>query len=309
MNKAIVVGSINMDIVTFVKEHPKVGETIFGHEVRYFPGGKGSNQAVSCRRLGCETLMVGRLGDDAFGEQLLAFQQQEGIDTRGVKRLSETSTGTAFITVADSTENAIVVISGANAQWDDACIDDLTIAAGDIVLAQFEIPDDVIAKAFGIAKQRGATTILNPAPVRAIGQDIRDLTDLIVVNEHELAALSKSAIDAGDDDTVFDGMAKLERHGYRSIIVTLGDKGVRLFDGGKQNSIAAKPVNAVDTTGAGDTFIGGLTAGLLSGMNLVQACELANTAAALSVTRIGAAASIPNIDEVNGLLNTKDPAI
>ncbi|MGZ5000071.1 MAG: PfkB family carbohydrate kinase, partial [Methylomonas sp.] len=115
MSKAIVVGSINMDVVAFVKNHPKIGETIFGREVRYVPGGKGSNQAVACRRLGAETLMVGRVGNDAFGEQLLAFQMQEGIDVAGVKRLKNTATGTAFVTVSESAENVIVVIAGANA--------------------------------------------------------------------------------------------------------------------------------------------------------------------------------------------------
>ena len=125
MNKAIVIGSINIDIVAFVKKHPKVGETIFGREVKYFPGGKGSNQAVACKRLGCTTWMIGRIGDDAFGEQLLAFQKQEGINTEGVRRLKLVSTGTAFITVSENSENSIVVIPGANSLWDDEFLDNL----------------------------------------------------------------------------------------------------------------------------------------------------------------------------------------
>ncbi|WP_305908983.1 ribokinase [Methylomarinum sp. Ch1-1] len=305
MNKAIVVGSINMDIVAFVQDHPKTGETIFGREVKYFPGGKGSNQAVSCKRLGSETLMIGRLGDDAFGGQLLAFQQQQGIDISGVRQLENTATGAAFITVADSADNSIVVVPGANALWDDGFIDELTIEQGDIVLAQFEIPDTVIEKTFNKAKAVGAMTILNPTPVRTINADIRNSTDLIVVNEHELAALSGREIDVHKDDTIFNGAARLHQEDYGTIIVTLGDKGARLVQAGQKHAIAARPVSAVDTTGAGDTFIGGIAAGLLSGLDLIRACELANIAASISVTREGAAASIPSLDEVNKLLRKR----
>jgi len=304
VNKAIVIGSINMDIVAFVKKHPKVGETIFGQEVNYFPGGKGSNQAVACKRLGCDTLMVGRIGDDAFGEQLLNFQKQEGIDTKGVRQLNNTTTGTAFITVSESSENSIIVISGANSVWDDDFLDNILIEAGDIVLAQFEIPDDVIQKAFTKAKDCGATTLLNPAPVRPIPLELRRLTDLLVVNEHELAALSDVSISVDNDATIFEACERLGHDGYNAVIVTLGNKGVRLMHHGQTHSLDAKSVPAVDTTGAGDTFIGGLTAGLLSGLDLRQAAEMGNLAASLSVTRRGAASSIPTLDEVKQIITT-----
>lgn len=298
MNKAIVVGSINMDIVAFVKNHPKVGETIFGREVKYFPGGKGANQALSCKRLGCETLMVGRLGDDAFGEQLLSFQRQEGIDISGVRRLPNTATGSAFITVAENSTNSIVVIPGANAQWDEEFLDELSIETGDIVLAQFEIPDRVIEHTFAKAKACGVLTILNPSPVRPVTPRLRDLTDLLVVNEIELAALSGMAVAADCDEMIFTGASGLLQDGYRAVVVTLGDKGVRLIDADRQHRIDARTVQAVDSTAAGDTFIGGLTAGLLSGLDLPKAAELANLAAAISVTRVGAASSIPTLIEV-----------
>lgn len=303
MNKAIVIGSINMDIVAFVKKHPRVGETVFGRELNYFPGGKGSNQAVACKRLGCDTLMVGRVGDDAFGEQLLSFQKQEGIDTKGVRQLKNTTTGTAFITVSENSDNSIIVISGANSVWDDRFLDNVLIEAGDIVLAQFEIPDDVIQKAFTIAKGCGATTLLNPAPVRPIPLDIRALTDLLVVNEHELSALSGLSISVDNDATIFEAAERLSHDGYQTVIVTLGDKGVRLMHREQHHSLAARSVQAVDTTGAGDTFIGGLTAGLLSGLDLLQAAEMGNLAASLSVTRQGAASSIPTLDEVKQIFS------
>ncbi len=299
MSKAIVVGSINMDVVAFVDRHPELGETIFGREVNYFPGGKGSNQAVSCRRLGCETLLVGRVGDDAFGEQLLSFQQREGIDVGSVRRLTNASTGTAFVTVADSSANSIVVISGANASWDDEFVNDLPVESGDIVLAQFEIPDRAIALAFAKARMCGATTLLNPSPARPLSPSIADTTDLLVVNEHELATLSGHAVAADDEQTVSVAANNLLGNGYRAIVVTLGEHGVRLFDGVRSHRIEARTVEAVDSTAAGDTFIGGLTAGLLSGMALPEAAELANIAASISVTRRGAASSIPTRAEVD----------
>lgn len=301
MNKAIVIGSINMDIVAFVKNHPKPGETIFGNKVEYFPGGKGSNQAVACKRLGCETLMIGQVGDDAFGEQLLSFQRQEGIDTKSVRRLHNAATGTAFITVADGGENHIIVIPGANAVWDEDFLSAVQITADDIVLAQFEVPDPVIAKVFKKAKNCGAMTLLNPAPVRTIPSDIRELADLIVVNEHELAHLTGIAVNIDDDTSVFAAAEQLANNHEQSIVVTLGDKGVRLLNKAQRHSIPARPVCAVDSTGAGDTFIGGLAAGLLSGLGLLKAAEFGNIAASISVTRPGAASSIPTLNEVNQL--------
>ncbi|MGY6277815.1 ribokinase [Methylomonas sp. MgM2] len=303
MNKAIVIGSLNMDIVAFVKEQPKVGETVFGRDLKYFPGGKGSNQAVACRRLGCETLMIGRVGNDAFGEQLLAFQKQEGINTDNVRLLTDHSTGTALITVSNNSENAIVVIPGANAVWDDEFLDHLAVETGDVVLAQFEIPDEVILKTFKKAKHGGAATLLNPSPVRPILPDISTLTDLLVVNGIELASLSGVTIDVDDDESVFDAALQLKSRGYRTVIVTLGDKGIRLLQDGTTHRVAARTVSALDTTGAGDTFIGGLAAGILSGLNLLRAIELGNVAASLSVTRLGAASSIPTLKEVTEILN------
>lgn len=299
MNQAIVVGSINMDIVAYVQRHPNIGETVFGNSLQYFPGGKGANQAVACKRLGAETRMIGRLGDDGFGRQLLDFLQQQGVDTSEVRCLEQTSTGTAIISVADDGSNHIVVISGANNCWENDCCADLTIDAGDIVLAQFEIPDPVILSAFNKAKAAGATTLLNPAPVRNIAPAIAQLTDLLVVNEHELAALSGQTVAAADDEaSIRQAGDWLLRDGYAGLIVTLGEHGVRLWHDGQFRRIAVQKVSAIDSTGAGDTFIGGLTAGLLSGMDLYQAAEYGNLAAAISVTRPGAAASIPNRSEL-----------
>ena len=234
MNKAIVIGSINMDTVAFVKEQPKVGETVIGRDIKYFPGGKGSNQAVACRRLGCKTLMICRIGDDTFGEQLLAFQKQEGIDTDGVRQLKDISTGTPLITVSDNSENSIVVIFGANELWDYNFLDNLVIEAGDLVLTQFEIPNGVIRKAFKKARHFSAKTLLNPAPVRPICPEIQRLTDLIIVNEHEIATLSGTTINVDDDTAIFYTAKQLRCNDHKTVIVTLGDKGVRLLNNGQE---------------------------------------------------------------------------
>ncbi|MGZ4960439.1 MAG: ribokinase, partial [Methylomonas sp.] len=228
-----------------------------------------------------------------------------GIDVAGVKRLKNTATGTAFVTVSESAENVIVVIAGANAMWNDGFLDDVHVEAGDIVLAQFEVPDQVISQAFRKARDRGAMTILNPAPVRAIDSDIRQLTDLLVINEHELAELAGADINAENDESVFNAAERLANDGYRAVIVTLGNNGVRLLHSGRKHRMAARPVRAVDTTGAGDTFIGGLSAGLMSGLDLIRAAEFGNVAASISVTRQGAASSIPTIEEVNRILQAE----
>ncbi len=291
-----------MDVVAFVKKHPHVGETIFAKEVKYFPGGKGLNQAVSCKRLGCNTQMIGRLGDDAYAEQMLEFLEQEEINVSCVKRLRGMPTGAAFITVSENSDNSIIVVSGANSAWDKSFIDDVVINEGDIVLAQFEVPDEVILKVFGKAKDRGAITLLNPTPVRTINEGIKELTDTLVVNEHELKELSATFVDVNNDESVFNAAKLLEKKGYHSIIVTLGEKGVCLLERGQRSRINSRPVKALDTTGAGDTFIGGLAAGLLSGLNLTQAAEVGNAAASISVTREGAATSIPTMSEVEKIL-------
>ncbi|KPA10339.1 ribokinase [Candidatus Magnetomorum sp. HK-1] len=299
MAKAIVVGSINMDIVAFVKNHPKIGQTVFGKEVKYFPGGKGSNQAISCKRLGCDTVMVGRVGDDSFGDEMLRVQREEGIDVANVEKLNNTTTGTAFITVSDNSDNSIIVISGANSSWEDDFVDRIKIEKDDLVLAQFEVPDWVIEKVFVKAKECGAMTMLNPAPVRDCKKKIINTTDIMIVNEIELQEISGIEIDKDQDESVFIGAQKLLELGIESVVVTLGEKGVRLLSNGKRKRLNARSVTPVDTTGAGDCFIGGIAAGLLKGSNLKKAAELGNIAASISVTREGAASSIPTLNEVN----------
>ena len=305
MSRAIIIGSINMDIVTYVKNHPKIGETVFCDDVKYFPGGKGSNQAVSCKRLGCDTYMIGRVGDDEFGGQMLKFLKDEGIHIQEVKKLNNTATGRAFITVSKDSQNSIIVMSGANLVWEDSFLNKTFFEKEDIVLAQFEVPNEVIKEAFLKAKSSGALTILNPAPMREIDEVIRNNTDIIIVNEIELEALSGTIENLQDEDILFNHAKKLIEGGYKTVIVTLGSAGVLLLNQEYRVNIEARVVEPVDTTGAGDTFIGGIVSGLTRGLDMIQAIKFANIAASISVTREGAASSIPTIKEVNDIFLKK----
>lgn len=301
VSRAIVVGSINMDVVTFVKHHPLVGETVFGKDLKYFPGGKGANQAVSCNRLGCQTLMVGQVGGDEFGKKMISFMDSEGIDTSEVHTTNETPTGTAFITVNENSENSIIVISGANSSISCKVLEAVQIKKNDVVISQFEIPDEVISTTFQKAKDAGAITILNPAPVRECRDTIIKNCDIIILNEVELQFFAGIGVNIDDEDSIFDAAKRITDLGPSEVVITLGHRGVRLFGKHGRKRINARSVSAVDTTGAGDCFIGGLVAGILSGLTIEGAAELGNLAASISVTREGAASSIPTLKEVNDI--------
>src|SRR6476661_1196821 len=197
MNSVFVAGSINMDVVATADRHPRVGETVAGNAVLYFPGGKGANQAVAAAKLGAPTTLIGRLGRDAFGDQLKTFLSAQGVDLRFLKQTAEAHTGTAIITVAKA-DNTIVVIPGANAHVSAADVALPTLAKGDIAVSQFEIPLPAITAFFQHARAAGATTILNPAPAMEFGCDLLELADILVLNESELGLLAKSEL--RDDD-------------------------------------------------------------------------------------------------------------
>src|ERR1700744_1741909 len=197
MGRVFVAGSINMDVVATADRHPKIGETIAGQEVLYFPGGKGANQAVSAAKLGALTTLIGRLGKDSFGQELRTFLAAQGIDL-GFVRESDAHTGTAIITLANA-DNTIVVIPGANGLVTPADVGAARLTKGDIAVSQFEIPPATVAAFFKQARSAGATTILNPAPAIAFGAELLDLVDVLILNETELGSLSRTEIQDGDD--------------------------------------------------------------------------------------------------------------
>jgi len=298
MGRVFVAGSINMDVVATAERHPMIGETVAGRDVLYFPGGKGANQAVAAAKLGAATTLIGRVGKDMFGRDIRAFLAAQGIDLTFVKDTSEVHTGTAIITLANA-DNTIVVIPGVNALVSSADVASPDLAKGDVAVSQFEIPLPSIGAFFKRARAAGATTILNPAPAIAFGRDLLDLVDILILNESELGVLTKTKLRGADDDSRFINAARLLQIDKNKIIcVTLGRRGViALVDGGPL-VIPGRVVQAVDTTGAGDCFVGAVAAQLANGKPIRAALETANIAASICVQRMGAAPSMPTAAEV-----------
>lgn len=302
MGRVFVAGSINMDVVATADRHPLVGETVAGKAVLYFPGGKGANQAVAAAKLGAPTTLVGRLGTDAFGQQLRIFLAAQGVDLAFVKDTAEAHTGTALITIANA-DNTIVVVPGANAlvSIEDAGAPVLT--NGDVAVSQFEIPQPTISAFFKRARAAGATTILNPAPATRFEPQLLDLVDILVLNETELGLLAGAELRETDELARFVEAARsLRASSDRMICVTLGKRGVLALTGGDASIIAGRAVRAVDTTGAGDCFVGALAAQLSGGRAIRDALNYANVAASICVQRMGAAPSMPTAAEVAAII-------
>ncbi|XUM20090.1 ribokinase [Bradyrhizobium oligotrophicum S58] len=298
MGRVVVAGSINMDVVAAAERHPRIGETVAGRSVMYFPGGKGANQAVAAAKLGAPTALIGRLGRDAFGEQLRAFLAGQGIDLAAVKDSAGASTGTAIITLANA-DNTIVVIPGANAEVSADDVAQVSLGSGDVAVSQFEIPQATIAAFFQRAKTAGATTILNPAPASAFDSTLFALVDVLVLNETELGLL---AGDAPAPQQVNEAVRALKPRGDQTVCVTLGARGAVAVSGAEVRLIEGRAVKAVDTTGAGDCFVGALAARLSQGADIADAIGYANIAASISVQRMGAGPSMPTEEEVRAWL-------
>ncbi len=306
MGRVFVAGSINMDVVATAERHPQVGETVAGSAVFYFPGGKGANQAVAAAKLGAVTALIGRLGSDAFGAELTAFLQAQDVDVRLVIETAGMHTGTAVITLADS-DNTIVVIPGANGMVTPDDVDRTALTAGDVAVSQFEIPLPAIKSFFRKARATGALTILNPAPARACDTELLDLVDILVLNETELGLLANTKLRDNEEIAHIVEAAKTLRSGFAPIIcVTIGSRGVVTLAGEEQYVIAGHKVKAVDTTGAGDCFVGALAAQLANEATLHDALVYANAAASVCVQRMGAAPSMPDPGEVGAALAPND---
>ncbi len=301
MNKVIVAGSINQDIVVFSKSHPKIGETILGLDIKYFPGGKGANQAVASAKFGAKTLMLGKVGNDVFGRQLVAFLNQQSVETRvSVDRAMPT--GIAIITVAEETaNNTIVVVPGANFALAEDNINNVNFEKGDVLVSQFEIPIKTIVSFFKKGREVGATNILNPAPAQIIPKNLLSLVDILVLNETELNFISGMSADVTDDNSIKGAVNRI-KHANLAVVVTIGSRGVVMCTDENIIRIPGREVKAIDTTGAGDCFVGVLAASITKGYSLTESIGLANIAASISVTREGAGPSMPSMDEVSALI-------
>jgi ribokinase len=296
----IVFGSINMDVVTACERHPRIGETVLGKSVAFHPGGKGANQAIAAARCVGKSLLVGSVGADDFGHQMLAHLQANGVETSGVAIARDISTGIAVITVAAQGDNTIVVTPGANARAQaPAHLPDMTDRT--VALAQLETPITEIARFFTMVGNAGGTTILNPSPYQSLPKSLVRNTSIIVLNAHEFAELTgRAGLDEPQELMAFLELADLP---VRSCIITLGPAGFVLAErGGAAIHIDGHKVEALDTTGAGDCFAGWFAAELAAGQGLEEAGRRANAAAAISVTRAGAGSSMPTVFDVESLL-------
>ncbi|MGC8627429.1 MAG: ribokinase [Acidimicrobiales bacterium] len=300
----VVVGSLNLDHVVRVERLPVPGETIAGGSYLSVPGGKGLNQAVTAARQRAPVAMVGCVGDDRAGELLRAVVSSEGISTSALRTLRGVPSGTALITVAKDGANTIVVAAGANALLgvEDVQAASNLLGPGAVVLAQLEVPLAVVEAALLAARQRGATTVLNPAPASApLPLRLLSLVDVLVPNETEACALSGKP-------TALEAAAWLVAHGCRAVLVTVGKKGALLAQPGSPVlALGAYEVTAVDTTAAGDAFCGVLAVALARGRTITEAAQRASAAGALATTVAGALPSLPTSDDVDALLARSSP--
>ena len=301
MKKILVLGSSNTDMTVKTPVMPVPGETVLGGDFTMSPGGKGANQAVAARRLGGDVSFICKLGRDVFGENALKHYLAEGLGTDGVLR-SDLPSGVALITVDNAAENCIVVASGANLDITPADIaaSSDALRACDILLMQLEIPVPAVLQAARIAHEAGATVVLNPAPYAALPEEIFSYIDLFIPNETELSAFS--GLPVGDVPSAVRAAEVLFAKGVGKMIVTMGSKGSLLLDGGAPRTVSAFRVDAVDTTGAGDTYCGALCVALAEGRTLDEAARFASAASALSVTRMGAQTAMPSRQEAESFL-------
>lgn len=304
MTKILVVGSINMDLVVRVPHPPAPGETVLGGDFETFPGGKGANQAVAAARMGAEVTMVGRVGNDDFGNTLIQGLVDNNVKTTHVVKDHEAASGVALIAVAEDGENLIVVASGANMALS---VEDIHKAVDlmretDLLLMQLESPLDVVSTAVELANAHQIPVVLNPAPAQPLSKTLLASVDVLTPNENELALLT------GEDD-LEKGVQTLREWGVKTVVVTLGSKGAWVVNDSVDQFLSAYQVTAVDTTAAGDAFNGALAVALAKGKPLLEAVRYGMAAGALAATKMGAQPSLPTRAAVEEFLTRESPAV
>lgn len=300
-----VVGSSNIDLISQVPRLPKLGETLVGNSFHMGYGGKGANQAVMAAKLGAHVTMVTKLGRDVFGEGTLKNYREQGIDTTHVLFDEKLASGVAPIFVDDNAKNFIVIVPGANMGLSpaDARAARDAILSASLLVCQLEIPTETTLEAFRIAKSGNVRTILNPAPAAPLPDELLQLTDICAPNETETELLTGMPVSTPEQAEA--AARALLKRGPRIVILTLGERGALLVDEKTTSHVSAVPVNAVDPTGAGDSFIGSLAVFLGEGVPMRDAILRANAVAALSVTRIGTQVSFPKRAEADAFLRER----
>ncbi len=295
----VVVGSSNMDLVAKAPRIPVTGETLTGTDFFMLPGGKGANQAVAAAKLGAEVIFVARLGKDVFASKSLENFKSVNINTRHIEQLDGVPSGIAIIAVDDNGQNIIIVVPGANGKLMPADVDkaESDIANAAIVVCQLEVPIETVEQAAKIANKNKVPFILDPAPARALSDELLELVDIIKPNETEAEILT--GIKVTDQASAGKAADALLAKGVKTVIITLGEKGLLLATKDSKEMIPNNKVKAVDSTAAGDAFTGSLAYGLAKGDSLKDAAVYANAVAAISVTRLGAQSSMPTKEEVD----------
>jgi len=296
MKKVLVLGSINLDFVSFVSRYPQPGETIVSNDFAIFQGGKGANQAIALAKLDVPTLMLGKVGKDALSDFALSSLQESGVDIAGITKSQKSSTGSASIWVNAQGQNSIVIYPGANGEVDEDFIIQHEKFFDDApwLLTQFEVPLESILLALKLAKKHGLKTVIDPAPVKKISNNhIWELVDYLLPNEIELKELTHT-------DNILKGINILKSRGVKEVIVKLGKQGTAYEDKGKLLFFPAVPVErVVDTTGAGDCFIAGFLYGMIQWGDITRAIKIGNLTASYSIQKKGAGISFPKKSEID----------
>jgi ribokinase len=302
--KVVVVGSLNMDLVIKAEQQPQTGETVLGDEFGMFTGGKGFNQAIAAARSGAEVAMVGRLGRDLFGDELMSVLTADKIDGRFVVRDAEVGTGIASISIGPEGDNRIVVVPRANMRLtvEDVERSSSCIAAADILLLQLEVPIEASQNAAEIARANGTLVILDPAPAQDLPDSFIGLADILTPNELETESLS--GVNVSDQRGVEQAAQIIFDKGVPTVVLTLGDRGALLLTADLKKIVPAYRVNVVDTTAAGDAFCGALATALAQGKTIEDALTFANAAGALAVTVLGAGPAIPTSEAITEFLTS-----
>lgn len=291
----LVIGSLNMDMVAQVRSMPRIGETIIGHSFDMMMGGKGANQAVAAARLGSKVAMIGCLGNDEFGDSMQVMLERERIGTGGIRKIDNVSSGTALIVVDQAGDNSIIVVPGANNHLKEKDIDRHLelVKASDVVVLQMEIPLDAVLYSIATAKRLGKIVVLNLAPIKKLpAEALRDV-DYLIVNEVEAEELTGLSI--VDFDKLAAGLQALP---CKNVVLTLGADGVAYIGGNRTDRFPAYKVKAVDTTGAGDSFVGAFASCLARGESAEAAIGYATKVSAITVTKLGAQAALPTDEEI-----------
>jgi ribokinase len=302
MPDILVVGSLNADLVVRAPRFPQPGETISGEDLQVIPGGKGANQAVAAARLGAHVSMLGRVGKDNFGDFLLNNLQSNHVDAQLVQR-DDASTGTATIIVDSNGQNSIVLSAGANGKVTTADVEHVSFFHHKLLLLQLEIPTLTVLRAAQLARANNVRVILNPAPAKEIPDELIALTDFIIPNETELSLLT--GVDVNDIPSAEKAARVLLQRGAKHVIVTLGSKGALIVDMETSTQVDTFKVNVVDTTAAGDAFIGGFATALLENKSIEESVQRGCACGALATTKFGAQPSLPTKEEVERFMSLR----